>query len=147
MYVGVQSHTLLQSYGSHANLNISVKIGMTTLTFKWKNRNQILIEFKKEETEHFCVKLYGLIVNSCSLEEECTFDAGRSKKPNFPHISCSGLLRRHFEKFPIFCRQWDPPLPSYSKLPILCIYSVELQVLGAFFSVELFLHGQPYCLP
>lgn len=71
---------------------------MTILTFKWKNRNQILIELKKEETEHFCVKLYGLIVNSCSLEEECTFDTGRSQNPNFPRISCSVLLKEAFWK-------------------------------------------------
>lgn len=124
-----------------------LKLAWQHVTFKWKNRNQILTELEKEETAHFCVTLYGLIVNSCSLTGRMFIWHGEISKTQLSHVSRSGLLRRCFGRFPVLCKQWDPPLPSYSKLPIFLIYVVELQVLDAFFSVELFLHGQPYCFP
>lgn len=98
-----------------------LKLAWQHVTFKWKNRNQILTELEKEETAHFCVTLYGLIVNSCSLTGRMYIWHGEISKTQLSHVSRSGLLRRCFGRFPVQAvRSSFAILFQTSHLPYLC---------------------------
>lgn len=119
---------------------------LTAVIFKIKTGKKILKEWKTPKIYSFVADCSGWML-TVSVQKEKHVCWGEVENLTFPLLLGRLAQKKVLEACQYFILLWDHPLPFYSKLAIWFIYSVELQVLDAFFSLEQFLDGPTCCVP